>query len=138
MAYGGTRAYFALDSSIDVLTNISTYLDGVQLGDSTEELDGTTFQPGVAEPVKDVVGGFSEKSITLSSKWTPTSGTFFYSIRRLTGLDYQYGPLGNTAGMPKIYGLCNHISNSGPDASVGSIIPMTVNLKATSQTLSTF
>lgn len=138
MAYSGSRAYFALDSSINVLTPISTYLDNVELTDSTEELDGTTFQPGVAEPVKDIVGGTSEKGINLSVKYTPTAGTFFNAIKRLTGLDYEYGPLGNTAAMPKYYGLCNHISNSGPNSSVGAIIPMTVTLRATSITLGTF
>lgn len=138
MAISGNKTSFKLDNSVGTLTDISTYLDGVDGSSDTEVLDGTTFQPSVAVPLKERVPGFSEKGYSLSGKWTAAAETFFSAVETLTGLDYEYGPEGTAAGKVKISGLCNCSSYSGPQSSVGGITTFTVELLVTTRVVSTY
>lgn len=120
------------------LNDISTYLDNIQGNSSPDRLDGTTFQPGVASPLKVEVRGFDTKGFTLTGKWTAAAETFFSALEGAEGLDYQYGPEGTSTGSAKITGHCNCLSYSGPQAGVSSIVTFTVELSVTSRTSGTF
>src|SRR5580765_526487 len=99
MAYAGIRTFFALDDGSGTVVNISHCLDGVTPSSQTDELDGTTFQPGVAAPIKDIIAGFRTRALSLSAKWTPEAEMFFSSVEGKQALAFQYGPLGNEDGM---------------------------------------
>lgn len=134
MAHRGVGASFKLDSAAAVLTEIATYLDNIGGSSSPDRLDGTTFQPGVAVPLKTEIVGFDTKGFTLTGKWTAAAETFFSAIQALTGLNYAYSPIGTTAGLPKISGLCNNLSYSGPQAQVSGIITFTAEFSVTTRT----
>lgn len=134
----GNKTSFKLDNYLGVLTDISTYLDGVDGSSSTDELDGTTFQPSVTVPLKEIVYGFSEKGLSLSIKWSAAAETFFSAIETLTGLHYEYGPEGTASGKTKIYGTCSAGSWSGPSSSVGAITTASMELKVTTRSVSTY
>ena len=138
MAITGIKTSFKLDNAADVLTDISTYLDGVEGSSDTDEIDGTTFQPAVAVPLKTILAGFSSKGLSLSGKWTPAAETFFSGIESKQGLDYEYGPGGTAVGATKITGQCACLSYSGPQSSVDGITTFTAELRVSSRTVGTF
>lgn len=138
MAISGVKASFKLDSAANVLTDISTYLDGIDGSSDADELDGTTFQPAVAVPVKNIIPGFASKGFSLSGKWTPAAETFFAGIEGMQGLDYEYGPGGTTVGATKISGLCACLSYTGPQSSVDGITTFGCELRVSSRTVGTF
>ena len=140
MSHAGIRAFFKLDNgaATPVPTDISNWLDGVTPSSDTDELDGTTFQPGVAQPTKEIIAGFQTRNISLSVKWTPAAETFFSGIEGKTGLNYEYGPLGNDNAMTGIGGLCNCLSWTGPVATVDGVITGTCELRASTRVLGTF
>ena len=141
MAVRGIGASFKLDSvntSPATLTDISTYLDNIQGNSNPDRLDGTTFQPGVAAPLKVELRGFDVKGFTLTGKWTAAAETFFSSIEGVEGLSYEYGPEGTSTGKAKIFGECNCISYSGPQSSVSGVTTFTVELSVTERTSSTY
>lgn len=137
MAISGVGAYLSLGNG-SPLTDVSTYLDGIQGSSDTDELDGTTFQPGVAAPVKNIIPGFSTKGFSLSGKWSAAAETFFSGIEGDQDLEYEYGPDGTTAGKTKIYGACACFSYSGPQSSVDGITTFTVELRVSTRTVGTF
>lgn len=141
----GVGAYFALDDggspaggSPATLTDISTWLDNIAGSSSMGEYDGTTFQPGVAVPVKTTVPGFADKGYALTGKWSSEVENFFAPIEGRQGLAYAYGPDGSASGKPLISGVCNVMSYSGPKAPVDGLVTFDVSLKVTSRIVSTF
>jgi hypothetical protein len=121
-----------------VLTPVSTYLDGVDFSSDPDDLDGTTFQPGVASPSRVKVPGFRERGASLSGKWTAAAHTFFSAIEGLQDLDYEYGPIGNTTGYPRDYGTCNCLSYSRASSTVDGVTGFTVELAVNTVTAGTF
>ena len=138
MAVAGIRAFLEVDDATGVPTDISHYLDGITPSSDTDELDGTTFQPGVAAPTKEIVAGFRTRALSLSAKWTPEAETFFSGIEGLQGLAYAYGPLGNEDGMVSISGVCNCLSWTGPVSTVDGITTATAELRCSTRLLGTF
>jgi Na+/H+-translocating membrane pyrophosphatase len=140
MSYPSINAFFKLDdgAATPVPTDISNFLDAITPSSQTDELDGTTFQPGVASPVKDIIAGFHNLGISLGVKWTPAAETFFSGIENKAGLNYLYGPLGSEVGMTAIAGLCNCLSWTGPISTVAGIITGTCELRATTRQIGTF
>lgn len=138
MAITGIGTSFKLDNAAGVLTDISTYLDGIDGSSDTDEIDGTTFQPDVAVPIKNILAGFSTKGYSLSGKWTAASETFFSGIEARQGLDYEYGPGGTTVGATKISGLCSCLSYSGPQASVDGVVTFSAELRVSSRVVATY
>lgn len=138
MAISGVNTWFRLDNSGAVLTDISAYLDGVTPSSDADELDGTTFQPGVTAPIRTYLPGFRTRGFSLSVKWTPAAETFFSGIEGLTGRNYEYGPQGNTTGQTKITGLANCMSWTGPVSTVDGITVGTCELRVTSRTVGVF
>jgi hypothetical protein len=133
MANAGIRAYLSLNG-----TNVSTWLDGITPSSDADELDGTTFQPGVAAPIKEIIAGFRTRALSLSSKWIPAAEIFFSQLEGQTGVAYVYGPLGNDDDMIGISGLCTCLSWTGPIATVDGIITATAELRATTREVGTF
>jgi hypothetical protein len=129
----GTSFKVGNSGSPSTLTDVSTYLDNIGGSSSGERLDGTTFQPGVAHPLKVEIPGFDTKGFALTGKWTAAAETFFSAIEGLSGLPYEYGPEGTTAGKAKITGFCNCISYSGPVSSVAGITTFNVELAVTTR-----
>lgn len=138
MAISGIGTYFAIDNASGVLTNVSTYLDSVQPSSDPDDLDGTTFQPGVAAPARVKVPGFRTRSISLTGKWTPAADTFFSAIEGLQDLNYEYGPEGEGSGDYRISGVCSCLSFTGPQSSVDGVTTFAVELNADTRTTSTF
>lgn len=138
MAVKGIGASFKIDSSVAVLTDVSTYLDNIQAQSQPDELDGTTFQPNVAAPAKVILAGLRTRGYSLTGKYTAASLVFFTAIEGLNDLHYEYGPSGTTAGLPKISGLCNCLSSAPPSASINGVITFQVELRCTTQTLGTY
>lgn len=138
MASKGIGAGFKIDSSVNVLTDVSGYIRGITGGSDVARLDVTTLQPDVAAPVKAEIAGFRTFNLTLRVLYTPAAFTFFSAIEGLEGLDYQIGPDGFTAGDQKIYGLANCLSVSNPDIAVDGVQEFTVELSATSRAVGVF
>ena len=138
MAYAGIRAFLELDSSTGVPTDVSNWLDGITPSSDTDELDGTTFQPGVAAPTKQIIAGFRTRALSLSAKWTPEAEVFFTGIEGKSGLKYAYGPLGSDTGMTGISGVCNCLSWTGPVSTVDGITTATAELRCDTRILGVF
>jgi len=140
MSYAGIRTYFNLESgdAVPVPTDISRFLDGVTPSSDTDELDGTTFQPGVATPTKEIIAGFSTRGLSLSVKWTPEAETFFSGVEGKAGLEYAYGPLGKDVGMTGIYGECNVLSWTGPISTVDGVVTGTAELRCNTRLVGEF
>jgi hypothetical protein len=140
MAFAGIRSFLELSDGgapgTDV--DVSNWLDGITPSSDTDELDGTTFQPGVQSPTKQIIAGFRTRALSLSAKWTPEAETFFSGIEGKTGLAYTYGPLGKDTGMTGITGICNCLSWTGPVSTVDGVITGTVELRCDTRVLGTF
>lgn len=134
----GIGAGFKIDSSVNVLTNVSTYLRGISGSSDVNRIDETTLQPDVAAPIKTEVAGFRTFGYSLTVLWTAASFTFFQAIEGLEGLDYEHAPAGFTAGDQKIYGLCNCLSVSPPSASPDGTQEFTVELNVTTRSVGTY
>jgi hypothetical protein len=107
-AIRGAGASFKVDDAVGgTLTEIATYLTDISGDTSTEEFDGTTFSPGATAPVKYIVLGATERTMSVSGMWVAAAETFFSAIDGLQDLEYEYGPTGTAAGSVKIYGTLN-------------------------------
>jgi hypothetical protein len=133
MAFAGIRTFFKLNN-----VDISRYLDGVTPSSQTDELDGTTFQPGVAAPIKDIIAGFRTRALALSSKWTPEAELFFSGVEGQQALPYIYGPLGKDEGMTGIKGICTVLSWTGPVSTVDGIITGSAEVRCSTREVGTF
>jgi hypothetical protein len=137
-AISGAGTSFKLHNSSAVLTDISTLLDGVDGSSDADELDGTTFQPGVAAPIKNIIPGFRTRGYTLSGKWSSTAEDFFAAIEGFQNLSYEYGPEGTATGKKKISGTCNCLSYTGPQSSVDGITTFQVELRVNTRVVATY
>jgi hypothetical protein len=138
MAISGVKTSFWLDNAAGVLTDISTFLDGIDGSSDTDEIDGTTFQPAVSVPVKVIIPGFATKGFGLSGKWTAAAETFFSGIEGRSNLNYQYGPGGTAVGQTKITGLCSCLTYTGPQSSVDGVTTFSADLRVSSRVVGTF
>ncbi len=136
-AITGRKVYLKING-----TAVSTWFDAVNGSNSTDELDGTTFQPDVTNPVKFILYGFNDKRLALSGKWIPAVETFFNGtvnpMDGVSNVEYVYGPQGHATGQTRIHGQCNVGKYSGPISNVNGITTFTVELALTSQTADVF
>ena len=138
MASKGIGAGLKLDSSSNVLTDVSSYLRGITGGTDPSRLDATTFQPDVASPTKTEIAGFTTRSMSLTVLYSAAAFTFFSAIEGLEGLDYEFGPDGFTAGDQKISGTCNCLSVSLPGPTTDNVQEFTVELNVVTRAVGTF
>lgn len=137
-AHAGIGASLQVDSASNVLTEIATWCTDISGDATTDELDGTTFQPGSTTPTKYIVFGATERTMSITGMWVAAAETFFSAIDGQQGLDYIHGPLGTTVGLTKISGLLNAGNWSGPQQTVGGLITFSMTFKITSRAVSTF
>lgn len=138
----GVGAYFALGDAGSPATviDISEFLTNIEPSGSIGEYDGTTFQPGVATPLKKTIPGFADKGFTLAGL-NDAGGVIDLHLSAIEGMQniaYEYGPQGHAAGQPKISGTCNVMAYSGPKAPVDGLEPFDLSLKVVTQARGTF
>ena len=138
MASKGIGSGFKIDNASNSLTDVSSYLRGVNWSASPERLDATVLQPDTASPVKTEINGVTTRGCTLTVLYSAAAYTLFTGIEGSQGLDYQYGPDGFTSGDQKISGLCNCLSVSEPAAHTSNVLEVSVELNVTSRSISTF
>lgn len=138
MASKGIGTRFKIDSSVNVLTDVSAYLRSVNGTSDVDRLDATVFQPDVAAPLKIEIAGFRTRSLSLEAVYSAAAFTFFSAIEGFEGLDYEIGPDGSTAGDQKISGLCNCLSVSFPSMAVDGVDTFTIELNVTSVAVATY
>lgn len=119
------------------MTEVATWLTEIGGDAATDELDATTFEPDATAPVKRTLFGATDRTYTLTGLWDATVETFFEALEGEEDVPYQHGPLGDNAGKPKISGLCNVGSWSGPQQQVLGLITFSITLKVTSRTVGT-
>ena len=123
----GISTYFALGNgaelpAVEVITDISDFLDGVEPSEDVDELDGTTFR----REARNIIAGFRTVSYSLSGKWSSAAHTFFAPLRGKTNVAFEFGPEGLDTGMVLISGICNVLSYSGPVATHDAVTTFTV------------
>ena len=99
----GIITYFGLAPSsapTGAVDDISDFLDGVESSEDTDELDATTFR----RTTKNIIAGFSTNNLSLSGKWSSDAHAFFSPLRKMTNVNYEYGPAGKGSGDVKISG----------------------------------
>jgi len=135
----GVGTYFALDDDVGgTLTDISTFLNSVQGANDQDELDGTNFQPGVADPVKNFIPGFSSRSFNIGGNWSEDAEVFFSAVNGKSGLNYQYGPRGTDTGRVKLSGTCSLLGYTGPQSSVSGITTFSARVRVSTRVVGTF
>ena len=133
----GIHTYFGLATTagaLGVVDDISDFLDSVEASSDADELDATTFR----RPAKNIIAGFTSRSISLGGKWSPEAELFFAPIEGLDTVKYEYGPAGIEEGLPMISGECAILSYSGAQASVDGITTFTVELRLATKTSGLF
>lgn len=134
----GIGAGFRVDSSTNVLTNVSPWIRSISGSSDPTRIDETTLQPDVAAPTKTEIAGFRTFSYSLTVLWSAASFSFFQAIEGLEGLDYEHAPQGFTSGRQRIYGLCNCLSVSPPSASPEGTQEFTVEFNMTTRLVNTY
>ena len=81
---------------------------------ATDELDATTFDPNATQPNKYILFGATDRTFNLAGLWNAEVETYFSALDGQENVPYEYGPLGDSAGKPIIFGLCNVGAWSGP------------------------
>jgi len=129
----GISTYFALGDgapTLEVISDISDFLDGVEPSEDVDELDGTTFR----RESRNIIAGFRTVGYSLSGKWSASAHAFFSPLRGKTNVSFEYGPEGKDTGMTLISGHCNVLSYSGPVAAHDAVTTFTVELRIVDQT----
>lgn len=129
MAIRGAGLSFKLAGATYTLTEIATWLNDLGADASADELDGSVFSPGASMPVKVTLFGATERSYTLSGRWSPTVETFMTAVSGLQDVAYQHSPEGTAVGKVLIYGSVNVGAWSGPVQEVNGVIGFTIPLK---------
>ena len=138
MAIKGAGLSFKLASAAYLLTEIAVWLNDLGADASADELDGTVFTPGATSPIKVTLYGATERSYSLSGRWSPTVETFFSALSGLIDVPYQHSPEGTAVGKVLIYGSVNVGAWSGPVQEVGGVIGFTVPLKVNTRGVKTW
>lgn len=125
----GKNAVFKLDNSSATLTDISAYLDNVDLPRSIETAETTTF--GVTGGSKTYVVGLNEATISLSGKYDSVVDALLAGvIGQETSLNWNYGPEGSTTGRVKYTGL-GFITKYDVKSPVGGVETFSADIQVT-------
>jgi hypothetical protein len=119
------------------MTEIAHWLNDIGGDAATDELDATTFDPNATQPNKYILFGATDRSFNLAGLWNASVETYFAALDGDQDVPYEYGPLGDSAGKPIIYGLCNVGAWSGPAQTALGLITFTVTLKVTTRDVAT-
>lgn len=108
MSVHGSQTYFAVeDSAGTTLRDLSVYLDNVDFNRGQDTHDDTTF----TRTGHTYRGGLTNGTIGISGMYDKTATTGpDVVLRSLVGksdtVGFEYGPDGNTVGLPKFSGEC--------------------------------
>lgn len=124
MGVHGKKQVFKLDTIGNVLTDISSSLTEVSLGQNADKSEHS----GLGDAAKKYLMGQTDRTLSLSGKFNATVNTHLNAVlgqdgptaEPTLGFDFEYGPAGSTAGSPKFTGKCKltsyEISGSKDDA----------------------
>jgi hypothetical protein len=129
----GKKVYLKLGG-----TNISTYCDSVNKSNNQDEQDGTTFQPDVANPKKNILYGFEDKRLTVGGKWSQEAEDALGDLMGLTDIEWVYGPQGHATGQVRYHGQGNTGKYTGAISTVNGVTTFTFEIAITSETTDTF
>ena len=108
------NAVIKLDSAVDVLTDISAYLDA-EVGWSPEaETKRYTYTP-MSTGIEVEIGGARKIKVNLMALDEVAAATFFEAIRGKSNLDYEIHPDGTGSTKRKVTGTCTcvHVGTFG-------------------------
>lgn len=105
-------------------TDISTYIDNVDLPESIETADTTTY----GTDTKTFIIGLNEASLSISGKWDPTIDAHLAGIKFVDNVAFEYYPEGNTSGKVKYSGVCV-MTNYSKSSPVGDVTSFTADFQ---------
>lgn len=103
MAIHSKLTVVKLDSSVGVLTDISSYCNKSGFPEKLDLDDVTTF----GNTSKQWLAGFADGDVDLGGPWTRTAHTFFSAIKTafrdgtVSSVSFEYAPEGTSAGSIK-------------------------------------
>lgn len=140
MASKGVGAGFKIDSSVNVLTDVSSYIRSIDPSTNVSRINIATLQPDVAAPIAPEIAGTRTRGYSLRCLFSKAAFQFFSAIEGMDGLDFEHGPDGFTAGDLKISGVCNCLNVPFPGAAADgdTVQEFTVEISVTSASVTTY
>ena len=130
----GKGSFFRLGNP-STLTDISSYIRSIETSSEAEEVDGTV----ITSTKREFEPSYEREKFVIRLKWSPAAAAFCRLVKGATGVSYEYGPEGGTAGKAKLTGTVNvlkaqSISSSTP----GQLTELSLELNINSETAGTF
>lgn len=130
MSFGhGKNLKFKIDNAAGTLTDITSYVDNVDLDGAVDM--GETTTAGAEN--KTYVSGQADHDLSISGKFEDTASTGLDAI--LSGIEglettstFEYGPMGSTAGRVKKSGEC-FLTGYKISSPVGGVCVFTADFK---------
>ncbi len=129
----GKKVYLKLGG-----VNISTYCDSVNRSNNQDEQDGTTFQPDVPNPKKNILYGFEDKRLTVGGKWSQEAEDDLGPLMGVTDTEWVYGPQGHLSGQVRYHGQGNTGKYTGAVSTVNGVTTFTFEIAIVSEETDTF
>ncbi len=117
------------------LTEVAGWCTNIDPGGAVNEVDATTYQPGVASPVKMSEAGFDDDAFALTVKYSDAAWAFFSSLKGQTDLEYEYRPAGAVIGSALTSGLFDTLQVGSPKAGPEALLVFEVRLRCTTKVL---
>ena len=124
----GSGAVFKLDNYSGSLVDLSSYCDNVDLSQSSDNPEDTTFS-SATRPAKGYLPGLKDGTISVSGPWDTTLDRHMGLVRGRTGT-FDVGPDGSVASDPKYTGEAI-LTEYSVDAPVNDVIRWTATLQIT-------
>jgi hypothetical protein len=134
----GTSLKIDDGGSPPVPTEVANWCMNIDFATTVDEVEATTYQPGVPNPVKMTETGFTNSLITLTVKYSDAAWLFFTGIAGLIGLAFAYCPGGEVPGKAETTGVCDVHLVGDPKAAPLALSSFEVQLRCTSRTPGTF
>lgn len=128
MAFGhGKSAVFKLDDVGGTLQDLSTFINEASMPREIETAETTTF--GASS--KSYITGLTDATISVSGLFDATADGFLAGVvGAASPLDFEYGPLGSTAGMIKYSGTAI-LTSYEVSSPVGDVVTFSADLQVT-------
>lgn len=133
----GAGLSFKLASSTYVMTEVASWLNELAATATPDEVSQAFFSPGATQPIKFKVYGATERTYTLTGRWSATAEAFFSGIAGLLNVAFEHSPEGTAVGKTRIYGAVNVGAWSGPVQSANGYISFSIGLSVVSRAVET-
>lgn len=121
----GKNAVFMLANASAVLTNLSAYLDNVDMSKTADTHESTTFGDGS----KEYIPGLKDGSLSLSGKFDPTADALLDgAVGEIRS--FEYYPDGNSSGKVKYAGSAI-VTEYGTSSPVGDLNTASASIQVT-------